>query len=389
MAAGKKKTHEEYVLELAEKNPTIEVMGTYINNATLITHRCKICNYIWQARPCNTLRERACPVCAFPAKVIGPAPEYRNSIWASKYRKLAEYYGFSEDLMKSTRPMSSKKITIVCPDCGCNKAISPAELLTQGLFCNHCNDGISYPEKFIAAVLTQLDITFEARYSFDWSSRKQYDFYLPEYSCIIEAHGAQHYEDSRLSGPAERQKENDSYKEHLARTNGILYYFQVDCRESEPEWISQNLYKSGFFDLLNISDSKFDWEKCAIEALHSKIKQAAKYWNTGHRIDQISALLGVNRITIRRWLKKATQAGLCNYNTQVSWDRGHDEDWKASHHKAMTLRRKQVMCIETGICYESYAKAGQQLDLCAANIGRSARNGGKYAVGGLHFVEIC
>ena len=39
---GSKKTHEEYVAEVAAININIEVVGTYVNAKTKILHRCKV-----------------------------------------------------------------------------------------------------------------------------------------------------------------------------------------------------------------------------------------------------------------------------------------------------------------------------------------------------------
>ncbi len=61
---SKKKTHEEYVKELAETNPNIEVVGKYVDSRTKISHRCKICNHEWAAAPDKILRGRGCPKCA-------------------------------------------------------------------------------------------------------------------------------------------------------------------------------------------------------------------------------------------------------------------------------------------------------------------------------------
>lgn len=61
---SKKKTHEEYVEELAIKNPNVEVVDTYIDRKTPILHRCKIDGYEWQARPSNMLNGKGCPKCA-------------------------------------------------------------------------------------------------------------------------------------------------------------------------------------------------------------------------------------------------------------------------------------------------------------------------------------
>ena len=53
---GRKKTHEEYVVEVAQLNPNIEVIGTYIDTDTKIQHRCKIDDHIWEAIPHNILK---------------------------------------------------------------------------------------------------------------------------------------------------------------------------------------------------------------------------------------------------------------------------------------------------------------------------------------------
>ena len=58
-----RKTHEEYVKEVAEINPNIEVVNRYINAKTKILHRCKIDGYEWLAAPTKILIGRGCPKC--------------------------------------------------------------------------------------------------------------------------------------------------------------------------------------------------------------------------------------------------------------------------------------------------------------------------------------
>ena len=58
-----KKTHEEYVNEVAKINPDIEVIGQYDGSNIPILHRCKIDGCEWMARPANILVGRGCPVC--------------------------------------------------------------------------------------------------------------------------------------------------------------------------------------------------------------------------------------------------------------------------------------------------------------------------------------
>jgi len=59
-----KKTHKQYVAELAIKYPDYEVIGEYINNSTKIAHRHKTCGNIWDVKPCSILSGKGCPVCA-------------------------------------------------------------------------------------------------------------------------------------------------------------------------------------------------------------------------------------------------------------------------------------------------------------------------------------
>lgn len=60
---SKKKTHEEYVAELAIKNPTIEVVGTYIDAKTKITHHCLVHDVYWDATPTRMLSGCGCYIC--------------------------------------------------------------------------------------------------------------------------------------------------------------------------------------------------------------------------------------------------------------------------------------------------------------------------------------
>ena len=52
---GKKKTHAEYVAELAKINPDIEVVGIYMGANVKIPHRCKKHNVVWDIAPTHAL----------------------------------------------------------------------------------------------------------------------------------------------------------------------------------------------------------------------------------------------------------------------------------------------------------------------------------------------
>ena len=60
----KRKTHKEYIAEVANINPNIEVVEAYISAKTKILHRCKIDGHEWNVAPTNILTGKGCPICA-------------------------------------------------------------------------------------------------------------------------------------------------------------------------------------------------------------------------------------------------------------------------------------------------------------------------------------
>lgn len=60
---SKRKTHEEYIAQVLEINPNIEVIGTYVANNIKVLHKCKIDGCKWEAIPSNILRGKGCPLC--------------------------------------------------------------------------------------------------------------------------------------------------------------------------------------------------------------------------------------------------------------------------------------------------------------------------------------
>lgn len=59
---SRRKTHEEFIEELKDKNPTIEVLGHYINAITKIECKCKKCNKILNITPNNLLSGRGATI---------------------------------------------------------------------------------------------------------------------------------------------------------------------------------------------------------------------------------------------------------------------------------------------------------------------------------------
>lgn len=62
---GKAKSHDTFINEVNEKNPTIKVIGSYKKAKEKIEFGTYDCNHTWFASPSNILRGQGCPKCAY------------------------------------------------------------------------------------------------------------------------------------------------------------------------------------------------------------------------------------------------------------------------------------------------------------------------------------
>lgn len=175
----------------------------------------------------------------------------------NKYPELIKYLFDKNDAELTLA--TTKSIECICPLCKEHRTYKGMKNFIQyGFTCPNCSSKISYPNKFVYKFLTQLNINFETEKVFDWSNKKRYDFYIPALSCIIEAHGLQHYKNS-LWTSLEYQQNNDNFKENIALSNGIKFYIQLDCRKSNCNYIKQSILNNNKMnELFNLS--KIDWE---------------------------------------------------------------------------------------------------------------------------------
>jgi hypothetical protein len=319
----------QFINKMKTINPKIAIIGKYINNHTKIKCQCCKCGYIWDVSPqLISVRGHGCPACANQVLVRG-----FNDMWTTN-PELAKLLANPEDGYKYMQH-SSKKVNWKCPNCGNILYKKPInDVSYQGLSCNYCSDGISYPEKFIMNLLKQLNVNFKYQKKFNWSYDKKYDFYVSDIGCIIEVNGEQHYHNSFIFKNSDHknmgliyQKENDEFKKQLAIKNGIdeNHYIVIDCRESGLEWIRNSILNTNlknFYDLSNV-----DWNKCHKNSLNSFIRQSCDLWNYGIKsTTMIASILGLSQSTICEYLKQGDKIDLCNYISERK--RGPSSDYK-------------------------------------------------------------
>ncbi|EPB8173065.1 hypothetical protein ACRTAL_002240 [Clostridium perfringens] len=309
-----KKTTEEFKKEVYNKyGDEYEVLGEYKNANTkiLVRHNCSKCNgYKWKVLPYGLLKGKGCPVCSNRTIVLGI-----NTIWDTD-RWMVDL-GVSEEDVKMYTHSSGKKIVVTCHECGRKRKTRIANIYRYESISCSCGDGKSYPEKFVMNVLEQLNVYFETEYSPKWIDNKRYDFYIKNSSCIIETHGLQHYIGSfeKMGGlTLEEEQANDKIKREIALQNDIKHYIELDCRESNLEWIKNSILNSELAELFNLSN--IDWTSCAKFANKNIVKEVCNYWNNRKENEGVSDLakeFKVARTSIRSYLKKGTKLGWCNY----------------------------------------------------------------------------
>lgn len=279
-------------------------------------NKCRYCNgWIDEV---SLIQGIGCSVCCPTPRIIA---EGINDI-PTTAPWMVKYFQGGYDEAKLYTKNSGKRIHPVCPDCG---RIKNKTLRIQDIYIEHsigcpCGDGISYPEKFIFNILEQLDVNFVFHTStknFKWCKNYKYDFYIPSLNSIIETHGEQHYQETTRKGgrTLKEEQENDNLKENLAKENGIEHYIVIDCRESELEFIKNNILSSKLNELFDLS--KIHWNKCEEFALNNLVKIVCNYKKNSPNMTvvDISEIIDLSNATVRRYLKRGNELGWCIYNT--------------------------------------------------------------------------
>lgn len=253
----KKKTHQEFLIDIENKNPNIIVLGTYENSKTKINVKCKVCGHLWSAKPNNLLNGQGCPKCSarykrtheeFIFEMYGINP---NIEIASKFKNVSTKVGcickicshhwcntpnhllsgvgcpkckpiiagkshrLSNDEFVKRMEIENENIEILseyvgalqkvncrCKVCGKSWSATPANLLS-GHGCPTCYE--SRGEKKIRSYLIDNGILFESQKRYNDlrgvnNGVLSYDFYLPSHNLLIEYQGLQHSQPVNFKG---------------------------------------------------------------------------------------------------------------------------------------------------------------------------------------------
>lgn len=237
---------------------------------------------------------------------------------------MVDYFqgGYDEAKLYSSR--SAKKIFPKCPDCGKikNKAIYICNIFQSHSIGCECSDGKSYPNKFIIALLKQLNVDFDYEKTFSWAKQYRYDavIYLIDrsehFNITIEMDGGLGHGDEKCNNVEDILKQrndilDDMNKEICALKNGN-YHIRIDCLKSDKDYIKNNILNSKlaeYFDLSNI-----DWDKCDQFALKNIVKEICDYIKNNDSVNynDISNKFCISKSTVGRYLKRAKNNRMIN-----------------------------------------------------------------------------
>jgi len=194
------------------------------------------------------------------------------------------------------------------------------------------------------SILEQLNIDFKMEKVFDWSQTRKYDFYLKDFNYIIETHGGQHYaECSRGKLSLKETQTNDKLKNQLADDNKIDKYIIIDCRNSNLEFIKNNVLNSEMAKLFDLS--AIDWLKCEEYACSSLVKVACDIFNQGIiNTSYISQMMKLERSTIYHYLQIGNELGWCCYDKSII---------SRLQSKKSINRAQEVLCINNNMIFKS------------------------------------
>ena len=354
------------------------VLGEYVNAHKKIEMRHNKCGFEFDIQPTDFVNNGTrCPYCGNRAVWIN-----HNDLWTT-HPEIAKLLKNPEDGYKYSYGTHTK-LEFLCPTCSDILLYRPRDLYNHNGIpkCKKCNDGFSFPEKFVCSLFEQLCIDFIWQYTkkyVSWCDRYMYDFYLPKYNCIVEVHGIQHYEYTGFGISLEETIENDNNKMQHAYKNNIDNYIIIDARESDMTYIKNSIMQSHLASMFNLE--YVDWNLCVEKASKSVIYDICDLWNSGLKTyDEISQKVKLHKVTVRKYLEIGSQCGLCDYNKEEYCK----DAIKRIGQNNIKTQSKPVKCIETGQIYTSR----KEVERNGIYFGKNVIDNPSKTAGGYHWVSV-
>jgi transposase len=305
-----------------------ERMGiSCINNSKSYRVTCRKCGWTnGIISESDLIRGRGCSCCNGKTIVEGINDIPTTAPW------MVKYFQGGHDEAKLYAKLSNIKIFPICPDCRRVKdnAISISQIYIRKSIGCRCGDGKSYPEKFIASTFDQLNTKYVWGYSPEWlrgykgsKYLAEFDFLLTDYNIIVECDGGLGHNKKAFGDESfesvEETRLKDEWKDEMASQNGFKVV-RINADESTLEYMKNNISIS-LGSIINMQN--INWIKCDSDAQKNIIKNVCIAYqnNQWSKIETIAEEFNIGRNTVTMYLKKGSQHGWCEYNTDNSRQR--------------------------------------------------------------------
>lgn len=278
-----RKTHEEFILQMCQKNKNIEILSKYEKDNVKVKCKCKICGFEWESSPSNLLQGKGCKQCHFNKLKniqMKSHEQFVSELYEinSNIKVLSEYSGARNkvncECLIHNEKFSMSAGHLLDGEIGCRKCIdvkfhlgglkthkqfveelssinsnievigkydgAKSRIEVRCLKCGHiwnpvassllCGYGCpcckrSKGEERIERYLIDNNIKFESQKKFSDLRNTlplSYDFYLPKYNLLIEYQGQFHDGNTSMvlrEKYFDRQQKNDKLKRDYAQSN--------------------------------------------------------------------------------------------------------------------------------------------------------------------------
>lgn len=267
-------------------------------------------------------RGQGCSFCSGRNVIIG-----KTDLWTTQ-PDICKYLFDKDDGYKYSA-YSNQKIKFKCPFCQEDLGYKTiANVTKQGISCNRCGDGISYPNKFLYSLLSQLNVNYIPEAGYQWCifpsfndsqqiSHGRFDCLIENMKLIIEmdgglGHGNRKHSKSHVS--IEEQIYRDNQKELMAEKYGYKL-IRINCNYAGHD-DKFNICKNAILnsDLSIIFDlSNINWRKIDKDSHKSILYEICELYNSGLSSSEIASKLLLNQSTVIDYLHKGNQLQLCSF----------------------------------------------------------------------------
>lgn len=237
----RRKTQNEYINELAIKNPTVKLTGEYINSTTPTQHYCEVHQNFWDISPNAALQGQGCQQCK--NERIGNALRKSEVQYTNELATIHPNIVLCGKYQNATLPTLHKCLIH-------NYEWSPAPTsLLSGHGCPKCNESKGEAQIELWLQRNKM-ISISQKRFFNCCDIKPlpFDFYVPDLNVCIEYQGEQHYRPVNFGGISDEEacnnflttQRHDEIKRNYC-TNNNIKLICIPYWENVDEYLNKNL----------------------------------------------------------------------------------------------------------------------------------------------------